>query len=44
MVRVPNAETRKVIEEMEAGGGTTYRGSTTEIFDSVLKPRRKRRG
>ena len=43
-VRVPNAETRKAIEELESGGGTAYRGSTKEIFDSVLKPRRKRHG
>jgi DNA-damage-inducible protein J len=41
-VRVPNAETRKAIEELEAGGGTTYRGSTKEVFDGVLKPRGKR--
>jgi DNA-damage-inducible protein J len=41
-VRVPNAQTRKAIEELEAGGGSTYHGSTKEIFDSVLKPRRKR--
>ncbi len=41
-VRIPNAETRKAIEELEGGGGTTYHGSTKEIFDSVLKPRRKR--
>jgi DNA-damage-inducible protein J len=41
-VRVPNAETRKAIEELEAGGGTVYQGNTKQIFDSVLKPRRKR--
>lgn len=41
-VRVPNAETRKAIEELEAGGGKVYHGSTKEVFDSVLKPRRKR--
>jgi DNA-damage-inducible protein J len=42
-VRVPNAETRRAIDELEAGGGATYRGSTKEIFDNVVRPRRKRR-
>jgi len=39
----PNAETRRAIDELEAGGGATYRGSTKEIFDNVVRPRRKRR-
>jgi DNA-damage-inducible protein J len=42
-VRVPNAQTRKAIEELEAGGGETFRGSTKEAFDSVVRPRQKRR-
>jgi DNA-damage-inducible protein J len=41
-VRVPNAETRKAIEELEVGGGESFRGSTKEVFDGVLRPRKKR--
>jgi DNA-damage-inducible protein J len=41
-VRTPNAQTRKAIEELEAGGGETFRGSTKEIFDRAVRPRRKR--
>src|SRR3954469_8384496 len=35
-VRVPNAKTRRAINELEAGGGAAYRGSTKEIFDHVV--------
>lgn len=42
-VRVPNAETRKAIEELEAGGGETFRGHTKEAFDEALGHGKKRR-
>jgi DNA-damage-inducible protein J len=42
-VRVPNSETRKAIEELETGGGETFHGSTKEIFDNVVRPRKKRK-
>jgi DNA-damage-inducible protein J len=42
-VRVPNAETRKAIEELRAGRGKVFNGSAEELFDSILKPRRTRK-
>jgi len=36
-VRIPNAETVAAIEELEAGKAKTYRGSTREIFDRLLR-------
>jgi DNA-damage-inducible protein J len=42
-VRIPNARTRKAIAELEAGGGETFRGGTKEVFDRVVRPRRKRK-
>jgi DNA-damage-inducible protein J len=36
-VRIPNAETIAAIEELEAGEGKTYRGSTRKIFDRLLR-------
>lgn len=42
-VRVPNAETKKAIDELEAGGGETHRGATSELFDKALRPAKKRR-
>jgi DNA-damage-inducible protein J len=41
-VRVPNAETRKAIEEIKAGGGEVFHASTKEVFDSLIEPRKKR--
>jgi DNA-damage-inducible protein J len=38
-VRIPNKETRKAIRDLEAGKGKIYRGSTKDIFDSLLKKR-----
>jgi len=35
-VHVPNAETRKAIEELESGGGRTAQGSTREIFSTII--------
>jgi DNA-damage-inducible protein J len=42
-VRVPNAETRKAIEELEADRGERFDGSTTELFDHLRGNRGKRR-
>src|ERR1700681_958489 len=42
-VRVPNAETRKAIDELESGGGETHRGSTKEFIDEALRRKKKRR-
>jgi DNA-damage-inducible protein J len=42
-VRVPNAETRKAIEELESGGGQVFHGTTKELFDSIMKPRKTRK-
>ena len=42
-VRVPNAETRKAIDELEAGGGERFEGKTTELFDHLRGNQRKRR-
>jgi DNA-damage-inducible protein J len=41
-VRVPNAESRRAIEELEAGRGLTFHGTTEELFESILTPRRRR--
>jgi len=41
-VRVPNAETRRAIEELDAGGGEVFRGNAKEILDTLVKPRKKR--
>lgn len=41
-VRVPNAQTKKAIEELDAGKGRTFRGGTKEAFDSALRGRKKR--
>jgi DNA-damage-inducible protein J len=42
-VRAPNAESRRAIAEMEAGRGLTSHQTTKELFDSILKPRKKRK-
>lgn len=34
---IPNAETIAAIEELEAGEGKTYRGSTRKIFNRALR-------
>jgi DNA-damage-inducible protein J len=41
-VRVPNAKTRKAIDELEAGGGETFRGGTKDIFDDVVRQRKRK--
>jgi DNA-damage-inducible protein J len=42
-VRVPKPETKKAIEELEAGGGETFHGGTKEVFDEVLGKGKKRK-
>ena len=42
-VRAPNAVTKRAIEELEAGRGETFRGSTKQAFDEALRARKKRR-
>ena len=42
-VRLPNAETRKAIEELESGVGETHGGSTRHLLDEVLRPSKKPR-
>jgi DNA-damage-inducible protein J len=42
-VRVPNAETRKAIGELESGGGERFEGTTKEVFDRARGRRQKRR-
>jgi DNA-damage-inducible protein J len=42
-VRVPNARTRKAIDELEAGGGEIFHGSTGELFDKLGKSRKNRK-
>jgi DNA-damage-inducible protein J len=41
-VRVPNSRTRKAVEELEAGGGETFHGGTKEIFDDVVRSRKRK--
>ena len=41
-VRVPNAETKKAIEELEAGRGETFRGSTKDVFDAIVGGKKRR--
>jgi DNA-damage-inducible protein J len=41
-VRVPNAETRKAIGELESGGGEQFEGTTKEVFDRASGRRQKR--
>jgi DNA-damage-inducible protein J len=40
-VRVPNPDTKKAIEELEAGSGKSFLGSTKEVFDEVLAAGKK---
>ena len=34
---VPNAETIAAIEELEAGGGTVFTGSTDDFFKQLME-------
>lgn len=41
-VRVPNAETRKAIAELESGGGERFEGTTKDFFDHAhRRPKRR---
>jgi DNA-damage-inducible protein J len=40
-VRIPNARIKKAIEELEAGGGETFRSSTKQAFASTVHSRQK---
>jgi DNA-damage-inducible protein J len=42
-VRAPSAESGRAIAELEAGRGLTFHRTTEELFDSILKPRKKRK-
>jgi len=42
-VRTPNAQTRKAIAELEAGGGEAFRSGTKQVFDGVVRLRRKQK-
>ncbi len=33
---LPNAETRKAIEEIEKGGGVLFTGTTEELFSELM--------
>jgi DNA-damage-inducible protein J len=41
-VRMPNAETKRAIEELESGGGERFKGSASELVDHVRGRRQKR--
>ncbi len=34
---IPNATTRRALAALERGAGRTYKGTTTDIFDAILK-------
>ncbi len=40
-VSIPNQTTRRAMAEADAGGGVSHAGSTGEMFDQILKPRRR---
>lgn len=42
-VRVPNAETRAAIAELEAGGGERFSGSAEELTNYILGGKRTQR-
>jgi len=41
-VRIPNAATRKAVEEVEAGRGRSF-ASVDDLMKDALKPRRRRK-
>lgn len=41
VVRVPNTETVAALEELERGGGKTYRGTTREIIKTMTRASRE---
>jgi DNA-damage-inducible protein J len=42
-VRIPSAQTREAIDELEAGGGEVFRGSSGDLFDKLGKSRKNRK-
>jgi DNA-damage-inducible protein J len=40
--RIPNAETRQAMAELDAGKGECFKGTAGQLFDQVLRPRKKR--
>jgi DNA-damage-inducible protein J len=41
--RIPNAETRAAMREIEAGGGDVIKSSTVQAFDEILHGGKNRR-
>jgi DNA-damage-inducible protein J len=41
--RIPNAETRAAMREIEAGGGEIVKSSTAKAFDEILRGGKNRR-
>jgi len=41
--RIPNAETRAAMQEIEAGGGEVVDSSTEQAFDEILRGGKNRR-
>jgi DNA-damage-inducible protein J len=42
-VRIPNAATKKALQELERGGGESFGTSTKEAFRQAMAVRKKRR-
>ena len=42
-VRIPNAETRRAMRELDEGGGEIFTGSTREVFDNITGVRKQRK-
>ena len=42
-VRIPNAETRRAMRELDEGKGEIFTGSTREVFDNIIGVRKQRK-
>ena len=42
-VRIPNAETRRAMRELDESKGEIVTGSTREVFDSIIEVRKQRK-
>ena len=42
-VRIPNAESRRALAELAAGGGKVFTGPTSELFDSIVGLRKQQK-
>ena len=42
-VRIPNAETRRAMRELDEGKGEIFTGSTREVFDSIIGLHKQRK-